>query len=74
MKPDPGFELKLSVKDLNELQDHLRDQEIIRSPDAPPTAKDAGKAEFHDRQLEQAIEYLRNQIRTAAKNGTKKAG
>jgi C-terminal peptidase prc len=70
--PDDGFTVKLSTKQLNDLQDHLRDAEIIRRHDQPTKAN--GKAEFHDRQLDMALDYLRAQIRTAAKAGTKKAG
>ncbi len=52
------------------MQEHLRDQEIIHPPGYVPSAS---KADFRDRQLELALEYLRGQIRTAAK-GSKKAG
>jgi C-terminal peptidase prc len=65
--PDKGYNLELSVKELNDLQDHQRDAEIIRRPDRrnQPTA-DNGRTEFRDRQLEMALRYLRAQIRTAA--------
>ncbi len=68
--PNPGFELKLGTKEQGDLQEHLRDQEIIHPPGYVPSAS---KAEFHDRQLEMALEYLRGQIRTAAQ-GAKKSG
>ena len=64
--PNKGFELKLSKKEENELFDHLREQEIIRSG-APPSPGTATKTEFRDRQLDMALEYLRGQIRTAAR-------
>jgi C-terminal peptidase prc len=62
--PDKGYVLKLPTKELNDLQDHLHDAEIIRRPDkrnAEPM-----KNGFRDRQLDMALEYLRGQIRTAA--------
>jgi C-terminal peptidase prc len=60
--PDPGFHLKLSTREENDLYDHLRDAEIIR---AGPSSL---KTEFRDRQLDMALDYLRGQIRTAARN------
>jgi carboxyl-terminal processing protease len=71
--PDKGFVLKLPTKELYDLQDHLKDAEVIRRPGQPPP--DAGKAEFRDRQLQMALDYLRGQIRMAAQAETgKKAG
>lgn len=65
VKPDPGFDIKISAKELNDLQDFQREREIIRRPgQAPP---ETNKVEFKDRQLDAALEYLRGQI----KNGTK---
>jgi carboxyl-terminal processing protease len=74
VSPNAGFALKLGAKELNDLQDFQRENEIIHRPGYKPPD---GKAEFKDRQLEMAIEYLRGQINTAAEstNGrTKKAG
>jgi C-terminal peptidase prc len=59
--PNTGFEIKLSPKEEADLYDHLREAEIIR---AGPNAK---KTEFRDRQLDMALQYLRSQIRTAAR-------
>jgi carboxyl-terminal processing protease len=72
VSPNPSYEIKLGVKELNDLQDFQREHEIIHRPDHTPESK----AEFKDRQLEMALEYLRMQIRTASQNGTrtKKAG
>ena len=71
--PDKGFVVKLPTKELYDLQDHQRDSEIIRRPDRK--GQEASKADFRDRQLDMALEYLRGQIRTAAKGqATKKAG
>jgi C-terminal peptidase prc len=70
--PDKGFVLSLPTKELNDLQDHQRDTEIIRRPDQRKTDTKNG---FRDRQLEMALDYLRGQIRTAAQARTnKKAG
>ncbi len=69
VSPDAGFAVKLSAKELNDLQDQQRDQEIIRGPNARPSTE--SKNGFQDRQLEAAVKYLREQInlaRTAQKN------
>jgi C-terminal peptidase prc len=72
--PDKGYVLNLPTKELYDLQDHQRDTEIIRRPDRPPPDPGA-KADFRDRQLQMALDYLRGQIRMAAKGeGAKKAG
>jgi carboxyl-terminal processing protease len=63
--PDKGFLVKMSNKELLDLQDHQREHEIIQRPDRRSQAGN-GKAEFHDRQLELALRYLRQQIRTAS--------
>ncbi|MBM4071539.1 MAG: hypothetical protein FJ271_21785 [Planctomycetes bacterium] len=63
--PDPGFVLKLPNKELNELQDHLRDIEIIQRPDKRKSTA-SGPSHFQDRQLEMALEHLRGQIRRTA--------
>jgi C-terminal peptidase prc len=62
--PNKGFNLNLSVKELNDLQDHQRDQEIIHRPDR----KQEPRPEFRDRQLDMALQYLRGQIRMAQNN------
>jgi C-terminal peptidase prc len=70
VRPDDGFELKLDRQEMVNLIERLRDQEIIPRRDGP--AKE--KTPFKDRQLELAIEYLRSQIKTAARAPMKKAG
>jgi carboxyl-terminal processing protease len=74
--PDTGYDVELSPKELSDLQDHLREAEIIRDPAAKKasTTSDSIKVEFHDRQLDSALQYLRAQIRTAAQGTAKKAG
>src|SRR5260370_12441502 len=69
--PNQGYVVKLPTKELNELQDHQRDREIIQRPDR---RKNPPSADFRDRQLDMALEYLRGQIRTAAKGNGKKEG
>ncbi len=73
VKPDPGFDIKLTPKEQGDLQDHLRESEIIRDP-TKSLDPDSGKSEFQDRQLEAALEYLRSQLRLAAQASGKKAG
>jgi carboxyl-terminal processing protease len=67
VKPDVGFDLQLPIKELNDLQDWQKDREIIRRPGQRAETR----PEFHDRQLDLALEYLRSRIRTV-KNGTDK--
>lgn len=62
--PNPGFTLKLSDRERDELYEHQHDSEIIARRDVPPKEK---KTEFKDRQLEMALDYLHRQIRVAAK-------
>jgi len=70
--PNKGYIVNLPTKELYDLQEHQRDTEIIRPPGYTP--KEA-KAEFRDRQLNMALEYLRAQIKTANKaEVNKKAG
>jgi len=69
--PDKGYLLKLSRKERVELEEHLRNQEVIPRRDLAAKEK---KPEFKDRQLEMALDYLRGQIRTASRAPTRKAG
>ncbi|MFL5329934.1 MAG: S41 family peptidase [Gemmataceae bacterium] len=71
VRPTPGFELKLDRKEVGELYEHLRDREIIPRRDL--VIKEP-KPELKDRQLDMALEYLRSQIKTAARPPQKKAG
>jgi C-terminal peptidase prc len=69
--PNKDFLVKLSVKELDDLEEHFRNVDIIPRRDAPK--KDAVvKPEFKDTQLEKALEYLRGQIKLAAKVAKKK--
>jgi carboxyl-terminal processing protease len=62
--PDKGYDIKLSAKETEDLEEAQKDAEIIQSPDRP-IKKPA--TEFKDRQLEKALEYLRGQIKLAEK-------
>jgi carboxyl-terminal processing protease len=65
--PNKGFDIKLTKKEENDLFDHLREAEIIRGGQ-----KSEAKNDFHDLQLDAAVEYLRNQIRTASRKDAKR--
>jgi C-terminal peptidase prc len=69
--PNRGYVLNLSEKEREQLYEHQHDTEIIPRRDLPPKEK---KVEFKDRQLEMAVEFLRGQIKTAAKATAKRAG
>ncbi|MCS6851634.1 MAG: S41 family peptidase [Gemmataceae bacterium] len=69
--PDKGYLLKLTPKERDDLAEYQRETEVIPRRDLPP--KDP-KPEFKDRQLEMALDYLRGQIKTAARSPLKRAG
>jgi C-terminal peptidase prc len=69
--PDKGFIVKLSRAERDQLQEAQRDSEIIPNRDVQPKEP---KPEFKDRQLDSALDYLRDQIKTAGKLQPKKAG
>jgi C-terminal peptidase prc len=60
--PNPGFLLKLSERERDQLFEYQHDAEIIPRRDLPAKEK---KAEFKDKQLDMALEYLRSQIKVA---------
>lgn len=66
VKPDKGYEVKLSREEKTELADWFRDREIIKSKDAPKPEKEK---EFQDKQLGKALEYLKGQIKSAKNPG-----
>ena len=70
--PNDGFVLKLTRKQNYDLIEHQRAQEIIHAPGYTPSE---AERDFHDRQLDMALDYLRAQIRTAKAAGVaKRAG
>jgi len=71
VRADPGYVLKLDRAERTLLDTHLHEREVIPRRDGPPPE---AKPEFKDRQLEMALDYIRAQIKTAAKVEVKKAG
>jgi C-terminal peptidase prc len=69
--PDKGFVVEMTRKERDELGELQRNLEIIPRKDKP--TKDP-KADFKDRQLDKALDYLRDQIKTASRVPVKKAG
>lgn len=68
VKPDKGFEVKLSKEEQRELADHFRDREIIRGKDNPKEVDpDKPVKEFKDKQLEKALDYVKEQIKNGAR-------
>jgi C-terminal peptidase prc len=65
----PDKVIKLSAKERVELDEHLHSTEVIRPKDKPAAAK-----EFKDKQLDEALNYLRGQINMASRSADKKAG
>ena len=68
VKPDSGFEVKLSREEKQDFDEHYREREVIR---AVPK-KDAKV--FKDRQLDAAVDYVRGQLKAAAGGAGPKAG
>jgi C-terminal peptidase prc len=66
--PDKGFTLSLSGKEREELAEHQHDLEIIRAGQG--AAKE--KNNYTDKQLDKALEYLREQIKLSTKAQAKK--
>jgi C-terminal peptidase prc len=66
----PDKVVKLSRKELKDLEEALHDAEIIPRRDIS-TRGETKQSDFKDRQLDEAVSYLRDQIKTAAKLGAK---
>jgi carboxyl-terminal processing protease len=78
VKPDPGFEVKLTDEQRTGYFYYRRDRDVVRTKESAPTAhepeKDAdkkGKAKkpFEDRVLQKALEYLRGEIKKVGAAG-----
>jgi C-terminal peptidase prc len=67
----PDEVVKLTAKERVDLDEHLRNVEVIRPKNKPAPAKEK---EFKDRQLDEALKYLRGQINMASRTPRKKAG
>jgi carboxyl-terminal processing protease len=64
----PDKVIKLSRKEREDLAEYQHNTEIIQRKDRPSKS---AKPEFKDRQLETALEYLRDQIKMAARTDGK---
>ncbi|MCZ2343042.1 MAG: S41 family peptidase [Bacteroidales bacterium] len=71
VKPDRGYEVKLSREEKQDLADHFRDREVIAPKHG--AAKPEEKP-FTDRQLDKAVDYLKNQVKSAQSGSRRKAG
>jgi carboxyl-terminal processing protease len=75
VKPNPGYEVKLSDEERLEYYKDRRDKDIIRRPGqaAKPPEKtdkaDKKKEPFKDRVLEKALEYIRGALKKDDKQG-----
>ncbi len=65
----PDKVVKLTAKERVDLDEHLHSTEVIQRKNKPSATK-----EFKDKQLDAALEYLRGQIKMAARSPEKKAG
>jgi C-terminal peptidase prc len=65
VKPDK--EIKLNRKERDDLAEHQRESEIIQRKDKDRPMPKETKPEFKDRQLEEAVEYLRGQLKVVDK-------
>jgi carboxyl-terminal processing protease len=64
VSPNKGYEVKFSREEKNDFREVMRDREIIARKDAKDPPK---KKEFKDTQLDKAVEYVKEQIKTAKK-------
>jgi len=70
--PDKGYVIPISRAERDDLFEAQRNREIIQPKDKPASVDQ--KTDFKDKQLDAALEYLRGQIKLAAKGQEKKAG
>ena len=69
VSPDPGFEVKLTLKETDDLEEAQKDSEIVHPRGTPPKKA----AAFKDKQLDKALEYLTAQIKLADKYKSRKS-
>ncbi len=71
VKPNPGYEIKLSDEERLEFLRWRRDRDIVRpaGADSKQPAKEDKKKEFTDRFLEKALEYIRQELKKEAQQG-----
>lgn len=65
--PNKGYEVKLSREEKTDLRDAFRDREIIPRKDGKADPKEPKKKDFKDTQLDKALEYVKEQVKTAKK-------
>lgn len=58
--PDSGFEVKLDLKELRDLEQYRRDRDVLRKDGPAPST-------FQDKQLNKALEHLKSALTTAEK-------
>lgn len=64
----PNETVPLTAKEREDLQDHMRDSEIINPKGKP--IKPSDKPKFDDKQLDAALKYLKSQIKIAGNKPT----
>jgi carboxyl-terminal processing protease len=70
VKPNKGFEVKLSYQDRLDHHFWRRDRDSVRRPGEPPLKDhDKVKKDFRDRVLEKALEHLRGEIAKGNEQG-----
>ena len=72
MKPNEGYEVKLTDEERRNYYVYRRDRDIIHGkpgtePARPKTA-DKDKKPFEDRVLQKALDYLREEVKKAGAN------
>jgi len=72
VRPDEGFIIPISRGERDQLFEQMRDAEVIPNREAPKKDKEA-KPEVKDKQLDAALDYLREQARMTAKLPPKKS-
>ncbi|MFO0847358.1 MAG: S41 family peptidase [Gemmataceae bacterium] len=67
VRPDRGYEVKLTDEEERDLETFFRDREIIPRRDLAAKDKEKEQKAFKDRQLEKALDYVRSQVRATAR-------
>jgi carboxyl-terminal processing protease len=64
VRPDKGYEIKLTDEERKQYYKWRRERDVLRRPGAAPakSAETSKKAPFHDRVLEKALDYLRGEL------------
>ncbi len=65
VKPDKGYEVKLTTEEMSEYYKWRRERDVLRRPGEEPKPENGdkkAKKEFRDKVLDKALEYLRTEI------------